>query len=71
MLAQRGLYQTRVEQVRRAAPFPVESLHQPVRRRPYGDHPRWGAGEYTLLEAESAIGRCELEEAGWRRVSCE
>ena len=44
-------------------PVPVESLHPPVRRRPHGDHPRWGAGEYALLEAESAVGRCEQEEA--------
>ncbi len=37
-------------------PSPVESLHQPVRRRPYGGHLRWGAAECALLEAESAVG---------------
>ncbi len=38
---------------------------------PAANHPRWGASEYALLEAKSAVGRCAQEEAGWRRVSCE
>ena len=29
-------------------PVCVKFLHQPVRRRPCGDHPRWGARGYAL-----------------------
>jgi hypothetical protein len=71
MLAHRGLYQTRVEHVRCSATSPSSPFTSVCAADPTAITRAGALASMPPLEAESAVGRCEQEEAGWRRVSCE